>query len=136
DYQFRYATSDINNQVPFNMLEMSPGQLAIAGCNGLLRYDTRSRRLDTLLHIPGICVRALWKYRDYLFIGTYGRGIWLYKNGTIRRIPPDKRGYLHDAHCFVPDQLGYCWISTNRGLFRARPEEIAGAFDNDDRQID
>jgi signal transduction histidine kinase len=112
------------------MMELSPGLIAIAGCNGLFRFNIASHRVDTLLQIPGICVRALWKYKGYLFIGTYGRGIYLYKNGVLRHIPADKTGYLQYAHCFVPDKLGYCWISTNKGLFRAQPEDMIDAFEN------
>ncbi len=130
DYEYRYPLADINSNVPFSMLEISPGLLAIATCNGLFRYNTLSHRVDTLLRMPGICVRALWKYRGYLFIGTYGRGIFLYRDGTIRSIPSDKNGYLQYAHCFVPDKAGFCWISTNKGLFRARPEDMTAAFDN------
>ena len=130
DYQYRYPQANNSSNVPFAIKELVPGQLAIATCEGLFRFDIASHKLDTLLRIPGICVRALWKYNGYLFIGTYGRGIWLYKDGKIRPIPLDKRGYLHYAHCFIPDTLGYCWISTNRGLFRARPGEITEAFEN------
>ena len=129
DYLYRHPKPDINSNVPFAMLELQPGQLLIAGCNGLLHLDTRTRRLDTLLHLPGTCVRALWKYKEYLFIGTYGSGIYIWKNGVIRGIPPDKNNYLQYAHCFVPDRRGFCWISTNKGLFRARPEEMAAAFE-------
>jgi len=135
DYQYRYAVADINSNVPFNMLEMSPGQLAIASCNGLFRYQPAGHRLDTLLRIPGICIRALWKYKDYLFIGTYGRGIFLYHNGTLRPVPPDKNGYLQYAHCFIADALGFCWISTNKGLFRTRPDDMIAAFDNGNPNI-
>ena len=134
-YHYRYPQANINSNVPFAMEEIAPGFIGIATCRGLLRFDVADHRLDTLLSIPGICVRALWKFKDYLFIGTYGGGIWVYKDGKIRSIPVDKRGYLEYAHCFVADRLGYCWISTNRGLFRARPEEMAGAFDNTSRQI-
>ncbi len=130
DYRYRYPLADVNRNAPFSMLEMSPDQLAIASCNGLLRYNTRTFAVDTLLYIPGICVRALWKYKGFLFIGTYGRGIFLYKDGKIRSIPVDRNGYLRYAHCFVADKLGYCWISTNKGLFRARPEDMAAAFDS------
>jgi len=135
DYQYRYPQSDINSNVPFSVLEISPGIIAIATCNGLFRYDVVAHRLDTLLRIPGICVRALWKYRDYLFIGTYGRGIWLYRGDAIRPIPLDKKGYLLYAHCFVPDKSGYCWISTNHGLFRTRPQDMTDAFEKDNREI-
>ena len=134
-YHYRYPQANINSNVPFAMQEITPGLIAIATCDGLVRFNVADHRLDTLLRIPGICVRALWKYRDWLFIGTYGRGIWLYKDGKIRPIPIDKRGYLQYAHCFVPDRLGYCWVSTNRGLFRARPEEMAGAFDSTNLHI-
>lgn len=129
DYQYRYPEANRNSNMPFAMLEISPGHIAVATCEGLFRFDTRDHRLDTLLRIPGICVRALWKYNGYLFIGTYGRGIWLYKDGQLRSIPPDKGGYLQYAHCFIPDKLGYCWISTNRGLFRTRPQGLIDAFE-------
>lgn len=129
DYQYRYPQADRNSNMPFAMIEISPGHIGVATCEGLLRFDTRDHRLDTLLRIPGICVRALWTYNGYLFIGTYGRGIWLYKDGQLRPVPPDKRGYLQYAHCFIPDRLGYCWISTNRGLFRTRPQELIDAFE-------
>jgi signal transduction histidine kinase len=134
-YRYRYPQANINSNVPFAMEEIAPGLIAIATCEGLFRFNVADGHLDTLLKIPGICVRALWKYHDYLFVGTYGRGIWLYKAGKIKPIPIDKRGYLQYAHCFVPDRLGYCWVSTNRGLFRARPEEMTGAFDGTGSQI-
>jgi signal transduction histidine kinase len=134
-YRYRYPQANINSNVPFAMEEIAPGLIAIATCEGLFRFNVDDYHLDTLLKIPGICVRALWKYHDYLFVGTYGRGIWLYKGGKIKPIPIDKRGYLQYAHCFVPDRLGYCWVSTNRGLFRARPDEMTGAFDSTTRQI-
>ena len=135
EYQYRYPTADINNNVPFSMIELSPGLIAIASCNGLFRFNTVSHRVDTLLHDPGICVRALWKYAGYLFIGTYGNGIYLYRNGILKHMPLDKSGYLANAHCFVPDKLGYCWISTNKGLFRAKPEDLIDAFEKGDTDV-
>jgi signal transduction histidine kinase len=135
DYRYRYPLADVNANAPFSMLEMSPGQLAIATCNGLLRYNTRTCVMDTLLYIPGICIRALWKYKGFLFIGTYGRGIFLCKDGKIRPVPVDKNGYLLYAHCFIADKLGYCWISTNKGLFRTRPEDMMAAFDSNNTSI-
>jgi signal transduction histidine kinase len=135
DYQFRYPQANINSNVPFSMLGIDNGHLAVATCNGLFRYDLLMHRLDTLLHIPGICVRALWLYKGYLFVGTYGRGIWLYRNDVIRRIPLDKNGYGQYAHCFVPDRLGYCWISTNHGLLRARPDDMTEAFERENKEV-
>ena len=135
EYFFRYPQTNINSNFPFSMIGMGPGLLAIATCNGLFRYDVHTHRLDTLLHIPGICVRALWMYKGYLFVGTYGSGIWLYRGDTIRPIQLGKKEYLKYAHCFVPDRSGYCWISTNRGLFRARPDDMIEAWSNPGREV-
>jgi signal transduction histidine kinase len=135
DYLYRYPQADINSNVPFTMLELSPHVLAIGSCNGLFTFDIHNRRLDTLLRTPGACIRALWKYRDYLFIGTYGKGIYIWKNGVLKPIPADKNNYLQYAHCFVPDKLGFCWISSNKGLFRARPSDMVDAFEKGDTLI-
>jgi len=135
DYQYRYPKPDINGNAPFAVLEMSPGLIAIATCDGLFRYNILTHAVDTLWRAPGICVRSLWKYRGYLFIGTYGKGIFLYKNGQIRPVPLDKSNYLRYAHCFIPDRRGFCWISTNKGVFRASPEDMAAAFDDSRRSV-
>ena len=135
EYQYLYPQSNAPDNVPNAMTEISPGLIAIATCKCLLRFNTITHRVDTVLRLPGICVRALWKYKGYLFVGTYGRGIWLYKDGIIRSIPLDKNGYLQYAHCFVPDRLDYCWISTNRGLFRARPDDMTAAFEDPARTV-
>jgi len=135
EYLQRYPQADVNSNVPFAMLEISPGLLAIGCCNGLFTFDTHTRRLDTLFHSPGTCVRALWKYKDHLFIGTYGKGIFIWKDGVLKPIPVDKNNYLQYAHCFIPDKLGFCWISCNKGLFRARPSDMMNAFDNGDARV-
>lgn len=134
-YSYRYPEPDVNSHAPFSMLEVEPGQFAIASCSGLTRYDTRTGRLDTMLYMPGTCMRALWKYKDYLFIGTYGKGIFLWKKGLLKPMPLDKNKYLQYAHCFIPDRNGYLWISSNKGLFRVLPEDIVNAFEKDIPEI-
>lgn len=129
DYLYRHPKPDMFPNVPFAMLELQPGVLAIACCNGLLRYNVHTRLLDTLFHSAGTCARALWKYKDYLFIGTYGKGIYIWKNAVLKHIPSDKNGYLQYAHCFVPDKQGLCWISTNNGIFRAKISEMIDAYE-------
>jgi signal transduction histidine kinase len=134
-YLYRHPRPDINSNVPFSMLELSPGVLAIATCNGLFLFNIHTRLLDTLLNPPGNCVRALWKYKGYLFIGTYGKGIYLWKKGVLKPIPLDKNNYLQYAHCFMPDNAGFCWISTNKGLFRAMPGDMINAFEKDTASV-
>jgi signal transduction histidine kinase len=119
----------------FDMIQITPGIFTVVICEGLVNYDVAARKIDTLLTIPGSCIRAFWKYEDYLFIGTYGHGYYIYKNGKLKEMPLDKNGYLSHVHCFMPDKFGYCWMSTNRGLFKSKIADLLNAFEKDETQV-
>jgi len=125
----KYSGKNIGN-ITFDIKEIEPGVLVIATCNGLFRFHTSTSRLDTLFSKENICVRSIWKYKDYVFFGTYGSGFYIYRNGQIKSMPLDKNKYLLYAHCFVPDDNGYCWISTNHGLFKSSLAELINVFEN------
>lgn len=134
-FLFDNPVSKKNDAAAFSILELSKGIFVAASCKGLLRYNTNTKIIDTMLNLPGYCVRAIWKYQDYLFIGTYGKGYYIYKNGKLKSMPLDKNRFLLYSHCFVPDQFGFCWISTNRGLFKAQLSDIINAFEKNKQQI-
>jgi len=114
----------------YDIASLNDQEFAIATCNSLLRYNLATRLLDTIFNTGNYCVRTLWRYKDYLFVGTYGDGLMIYKNGKIRKLPLDKNNYLLYTHCFVSDESGFCWISTNRGLFMAKLDDLTAAFEN------
>jgi signal transduction histidine kinase len=114
----------------YDFKEVTPGVFVMAGCNGILRFNTNTNTLDTLYSAPNICFGGLWKYKDYIFWGSYGYGFYVYKNGMVKQMPVDKNEYLLYTHCFVPDAYGYCWISTNRGLFKVQIDEMLAHFNN------
>lgn len=124
-----------NGNITFDMQEIGPGILGIATCGGLFRYNTNTKRFDTLFSKENICVRNIWKYKDYLFFGTYGSGFYIYKDGKIKSMPVDKNKYLLYTHCFIPDDKGYCWISTNRGLFMASLAELIEVFEKNSATV-
>lgn len=115
---------------PYAVLDFGPGILGVASCDGLILYDIKKIKTDTLLGKTGNCYRNLWKYKDYIFIGSYGDGFYMWKDGKLKHMPLDKNKFLLYAHCFVPDGNGYCWISTNRGLFKASLSDLVDAFEN------
>lgn len=121
--------------IPFDLVEITPGKLALATCYGLLRLDLSNARLDTLFKTNGACIRTIKNINGYTFLGTYGSGIYIYKNGRVKPIPLDKNKYLSYTHCFVPDEQGFCWMSTNRGLFKASLTDMIYAFDHDVPQL-
>ncbi|HNL65466.1 MAG TPA: ATP-binding protein [Ferruginibacter sp.] len=128
-YLYRYP-KELAGTVTFDFTPLNNEELAVATCAGLLRYHIRKQRLDTIFSQENICVRSIWKYKDYVFFGTYGGGFYIYRNGSFRRMPLDKNKYLLYPHCFVPDAENYCWISTNRGLFKASLPELIDAYQN------
>jgi len=119
----------------YDMKEISPGIFLIANCNSLLRFDVNERKLDTVYGPDKYCFRTIWKYKDYVFIGSYGAGLFIYKNGIINPLPLDKNKYLLFTHCFVKDDEDYCWISTNRGLFKTSIADLTDAFDKNATEV-
>ena len=120
-----------NDLDPTDAIEWTPGTIAIAS-EKLLLFNTENATLDTV-HIPGLTtkVRSFLKYKDYFFIGTYGQGFYIYKNGVVKKTPLDKQQHLSFTHCFLPDEKGYCWISTNHGLFKTSLTALIAAYEQD-----
>ncbi len=133
-FLYKYPQNYIGN-LTFDFIEISPGILAVATCGGLFRFNTNTNLLDTLFHKENICVRSIWKYKDYVFFGSYGSGFYIYKNEKVKPMPLDKNKYLLYSHCFVPDDEGYCWISTNRGLFKSSLAELINAFESNTSSV-
>lgn len=119
----------------FDMLEVAPGKLAIATCDGLLGFDTRTKVTDTILKLQSVCIRSLYREGDYIFIGTYGGGYYVMKNGVLKAMPLDINQYLKYTHCFIKDDAGFCWISTNKGLFKVKMADIIEAYEKNLTQI-
>jgi signal transduction histidine kinase len=124
-----------HTKLQFDVKEIAPGILAIANCNSLLKFDINSRKLDTIFSSSNYCVRTIWQYNGYVFFGTYGAGLFIYKNGVVKPLPLDKNEYLLFTHCFVKDDNGYVWISTNHGLFKASIAELIDFFDKNYKEV-
>lgn len=123
------------NMLPYALTEFSPGVMGLASCQGVILYHLKSKKTDTLLQSEGNCYRSLWKYKDYVFIGSYGKGFYIWKDGRLKQMPLDKNKFLLYAHCFMPDKTGYCWISTNRGLFKVKLDDLLQAWQNGQQPV-
>jgi len=133
-YLTRFTKTATSNMI-FQSVEIKPGVIVFASCSGLFRYNANSNRLDTLFTKLNYCVRSIWSYKDYIFFGTYGAGFYAYKDGKVKQMPLDKNKYLLYTHCFVPDNFGFCFLSTNRGLFKAHVQQLIHAFEVDNAPV-
>lgn len=129
-YIYRHPAVSYNT-ASYKAEEIEPGVVLLATCAGILKFDTNKKLVDTVFKSVGYCIRSTWRHKDYIFFGTYGKGFLIWKNGMLKSMPIDKGKYLLYTHCFVPDKDGFCWMSTNRGLFKAKIDELINAYEKD-----
>lgn len=53
-----------------------------------------------------------------LWVGGYGQGYYLFLNGRFIKMPEDRDHALGIVHCFLEDNKGFIWMTTNNGLFQ------------------
>lgn len=100
---------------------MSEGRnmLWVGTGSGLYRIHLPSGKIDTIPGFNNRYVRSLYIPRSgEVWITTYNNGVFLYKDGRLTDLPLDPKKYLAAAHCIVPDNQGFLWITTNKGLFQ------------------
>ncbi len=116
-----------------SFLEDSEGAVWLAGTQGLLKWDRATNQYQAFPALNGISVRSLYEdERKNIWIGTYGKGFYCWRgSGTVlQALPLDQHEYLLSAHCFIPDRSGGLWISTNRGLFYTKKQDLWAWLDN------
>lgn len=112
-----------------DMLEYKPGYLVFSGCYGVFGFDIHTKKLDTLAAAdPEACYHQMALYRDYLLIASYGKGVWIYKDKVIQRLPVDDKRMLLSAHNIYTDKDDNVWIGANAGIFIVKGEDVAKRF--------
>lgn len=105
-------------------------RLWVGGPRGLARVNLLSGEVDTVAEASQLPIRTVRRGPgNALWIGTYGKGSYLYHHDRLIALPMDPHGYLAHSHAFLFDGRGYCWISTNQGLLQARAEDVLGYAD-------
>lgn len=104
---------------------------------GVIRYHNgRFTSFTTAQGLSSDVVRSIWVAPDgRIWIGTESRGL----NRLDPRLDPktnriavlgERQGlYSNGIHQMVPDAFGNLWMSSNRGLFRARLRDLNAAAD-------
>lgn len=101
-------------------------------CNykGVYMLDLKTQQIDTLKQLYQKYVHNMIQYHDYILIGTYGSGYYLYKNGKTVMLPLDAGNYLLNVHQFIFDDYGIVWMSTNHGVLKTRFENLEQYFND------
>ncbi|GAA4334747.1 hypothetical protein GCM10023184_29050 [Flaviaesturariibacter amylovorans] len=113
----RFST-DLTAPIQLGTAEVAPGRIAICEGNGVRFVDLRAGKTWLVPITKDAQVRYLFFDKGTLFICTYGEGIFGLRDGKVGRLPTDKMGHLQYAHNIATDNRGFCYISSNNGLFR------------------
>lgn len=97
----------------------------IVGAGLCMWLDVKHRRQRIYHEFDKIELRTV--YRDKqgnLWIGSYGQGYFLFRNGRFMKMPEDRAHHLRIVHSFLEDRNGFIWMTTNNGLFQCVVQDL------------
>jgi len=109
----------------FDIKQETAQELLVATTDGMYKYNIEKNTFKLLYRDKAkVNFRSIFKMDDYFLFGTYGGGVYIYKQDAIKKIPLDPNNYLKFAHCFIEDSAHNIWASTNKGLFRSPKQSV------------
>jgi len=134
-YLYKNTIDQQENEFPSTIIAIGQDALGIGKSNGLYRYNIQTNTVDTILQTKNT-VETIWQTGNYIFIGSNGDGFYIYKPGTAaRQMPSDKGNYMQNLHCIIPDDYGFVWFSTDKGLFKANRNDLIKAYEKNVQQV-
>ncbi|MGH9845241.1 MAG: two-component regulator propeller domain-containing protein, partial [Blastocatellia bacterium] len=108
------------------IIEAAAGGVWIGCYGGLARWqDGRKTVWTEQENLPGNALRSLYEDRDgVLWIGTYDSGLGRFKDGKFTRYTTREGLFNDGVFRILEDSYGYFWMSSNRGIYRVRKQEL------------
>jgi signal transduction histidine kinase len=111
--------------------EDSRGALWISTESALYQYrDGTLRKLTARDGFPGGWVQSF--YEDpagTLWLGVSNVGLMRYRENTFTTISPEQGLFDYNVYTILEDDNGYLWMSSNKGAFRARKQQLNDVAD-------
>ncbi|NLR59552.1 hypothetical protein HGH93_15670 [Chitinophaga polysaccharea] len=101
-----------------------PDILWVGTSKGMYRIHLPSGRTDTIKGLEAGNIRSIYiPKQGEIWITTYNKGVFLYRNERLVALPLDRQRYMSTTHCIMEDDQGYFWLTTNKGLFSVRRQD-------------
>jgi signal transduction histidine kinase/ligand-binding sensor domain-containing protein len=109
-----------------SIIEAAGGGVWVGTYGGLLRWrDGKITAWTERDGLPGNAVRALYEDQEgVLWIGTYDSGLGRFKDGKFTRYTTSEGLFNDGVFQILEDAFGYLWMSSNRGIYRVRKQEL------------
>ena len=98
----------------------SEKKLWLTGLKGAYSISTTPPfNIDTITEFSGKPVVDIKRYKDYLILSVYGKGLYLY-DGSIKKIPirEDYSELLKCSSTYINNETGFLWVVADKGLFK------------------
>ncbi|MDA3615543.1 sensor histidine kinase [Polluticaenibacter yanchengensis] len=107
-----------------SMQEIRNDTFYILSQSGLLWYDQQRNKVFKKI-LDSTEIRYVYQDRDSnIWVTTYGRGFYLYRNNKLIRFPDGPRTALKAAHSIFDNKKGNFIINTNDGLFAVKVVDL------------
>ncbi len=117
EYKLRFKKAPFNFIV-YSLMKINSKEILAATTDGLYKYNFEKNTFNLFYRDKTKAnFRTITSIGEYFLIGTYGGGVYMYRNDIIKKLPLDQNMYLNYAHCFFVDKKNRVWASTNKGLF-------------------
>lgn len=101
------------------------GEYLLATTDGVKWYNIKSHTISRSI-LDSFSVRNFYlDKQNRLWIGTDGKGSFLYTNNQLYPLPPGPRGAFSSIHSFIEDGHGNFWLPTNNGLYKVPADALA-----------
>jgi len=119
------------NFIIYQLYQINNNEILAATTDGLYKYKLNTNEFKLFYKDKSNAnFRSIYNLGDYLLIGTYGGGVYMYKSDTIKQVPLDQYGYLKFTHCFIEDDKERVWASTNKGIFMSTKKSLIDFWHN------
>jgi signal transduction histidine kinase/ligand-binding sensor domain-containing protein len=119
------ATDGLPLGMPAAVLAASDGKLWVgSNCGGLSWFDGSRFRKYEKDGIANICVFSLAEDGHDILVGTFGGGIFRYREGRFTELIKDDKLRNNIAMAIVPGKDGSLWIPFTDGLSRLREGRV------------
>ncbi len=104
--------------------------------NGLYRYDMKTSKLTEVNELKGKCLLSACILTDgsILFALSRDRPYYYFKE-KFYPLPLDAAGNLAISYCFLQDKNGSIWVSTSRGLFQLKKQDLDEYVENKNERL-
>ena len=136
-YLFTVDSLSTNRNFINGLFEDSRGTLWVCSVGGTYWYRGDSlEKLGEKQGFPGGWVMAFHEDPDgSIWLGASNHGILRYKDGVFSAISPREGLFDYTAYNLLEDDAGYLWMSSNRGIFRAKKQELVDVADGKSSRV-